>query len=384
MSDQPTLDLATANHWLGFRPGMTQAQVRERLQQLGIKEDLYSDDNLGAEVSGQRLEFWFEADGELRLRQIATYSEVVWNGRPIVNLTLDDALRATEPLNRAPMWEANDATDWPFPGPGEVPAGPVSDEKLLEEGTVWLPDRGLGLTMLQGKVSDIAWREPRDLPTQFAGPVTDAQRQLSKRLDLEKHLRDQAAAAERAARPKNPRNPLHILLICICIGLLAYVGYKGFQEMRLWNTAPTLTGKYVSAEEVPRKKHFDLGPEFIRKHMADDPTRHREMYRIQYLDPSGRPQAATLEGAEFYVPPREPGEEVQIAYVDGDPPRVKGLSRARDAAFIEYMPWAIAVGLLYVVGLFIFGIVPLTWRSIGELVMAAFTTPDRGRDRDRP
>jgi hypothetical protein len=384
MPDQPTLDLATATHWLGFRPGMTQAEVRERLRQLGSKEDLYSDDNFAAVVGDRHLEFWFEADGVQRLRQIAAEGDVVWNDRPIINLPLDDALRAIAPLNRSPMWEANDATDEPFPDPGGLPVGLVKDEKLLEDGTVWLPDRGFGLVMWQGKVSDIVWREMRDLPSQFAGPVTEAQRQLSKRPDLEKYLRDRAVAAELAAGPKNPRAPLHGLLICACLGLLAYVGYRGFLEMKLWNMAPSLSGKFVSMEQVPRKKHFDLGPEFIRRHMADDPTRYREMYHLQYLDPSGRSHEATIEAAEFYVPPRELGEEVQIAYVEGDPPRVKGLSRARDAAFIEYMPWAMAVGLFYIVGLFVLGIVPLTWRSMGELLLAAFTTPNRGKNYDRP
>lgn len=384
MPDQSIIDLARATHWFGFRPGMIQAEVCQRLQGLGIKEDLYSDDNFAAEVNGQHLGFWFEAEGAQRLRQIAAEGELVWNDRPIINLRLDDALRAIEPLNRSPMWEANDAADEPFPAPGAGPAGPVTDEKLLEDGTVWLLDRGLGLVMWQGNVIDIVWRETRDLPAQFAGPVTETQRQLSKRLDLEKYLRDQAVAAELAAMPKNPRAPLHGLLVCICLGLLVYVAYRGFLEMKLWNTAPTLTGKFVSVEQVPREKHFDLGPEFIRQRMPDDPSHHREMYRIQYLDPSGRSQEATIEAGEFYVPPREPGEVVQIAYVDGYPPRVKGLSRARDAAFVEYMPWAMAVGLFYIVGLFVLGIVPLTWRSMGDFLLAAFTTPNRGKNYDRP
>lgn len=384
MPDQPTLDLATANHWFGFRPGMTLTEVRERLHQLQIKEDLYSDDNFAAEVSGQSLEFWFEAGDPHRLRQLATVDEVTWNGRPLMDLRLDEALRAIEPLNGTPMWEASDATEAPFSVPAAPPVEPAADEKLLREGTVWLPDRGLGLVIWRGGVSSIAWRELRDLPAQFAGPITEAQRQLSMRPDLEIYLRDKAAAADLAVAPKNPRAPLHTLLIWICIGLLGYIGYRGYQEMKLWHAAPILTGKFVAMEQVPRKKHFDLGPEMLRKHMADDPTRQREMYRIQYLGPSGRQQGVTLEGAEFYVPPREPGEEVQIAYVDGDPPRVKGLSRAQDAAFLEYVPWAIAVGLFYIVGLFAFGIMPLTWRSAVEILLALFTTPRRSRDYDRP
>ena len=103
--------------------------------------------------------------------------------------------------------------------------------------------------------------------------------------------------------------------------------------------------------------------------MPDDPQSFREMYHIEYLDPTGRPQKATLEAAEFYMPPREPGEKVQIAYLPGDPPRVKGPSRARDAAFIEYMPWAIAVGVFYVIAQAAIGFLPWLFKLLLKVIV---------------
>lgn len=379
MAEQPSLDIASQNHWCGFRPGMSRAQVRERIQQLEMEETVYSDDNIAAESEEWRLEMWFETAGDERLRQLATDSEITWNGKPLMGEVLDQALRAMEPLGRAPMWSRDDASDDPFGGGGAAKTGPVADEELLEEGTVWLPERGLGLVLWEGAVIDIVWRDARDLPAQFAGPVTEAQRALSKRPDLSSYLRERKEAAA-PATPKDPKAPLHTGLVLICLGLLAFVGYKGFEEMRVWNGALQLSGKFVSKEVEPRKKYLDLAPEAVRKHMPDDPRRTREMYNIVYLDPTLRRQSVKLEAAEFYVPPREEGEEMPLAYVDGDPPRVKGLSRASNAAFVEYFPWAIAVGVFYVIGLFSLGLVPLTWRTIVEMLL----TSNRQRDSDRP
>jgi hypothetical protein len=93
------------------------------------------------------------------------------------------------------------------------------------------------------------------------------------------------------------------------------------------------------------------------------------MYHIEYLDPTGRPQKVTLEAAEFYVPPREPGEKVQIAYLAEDPPRVKGPSRARDAAFVEYMPWAMAVGIFYVIVQATLGFLPWLFKLLLKVIV---------------
>lgn len=374
------LDIAHLDHWLGFRPGMTRSEVEERLRQAGEDPRVHDDDNFSADVQDIYLEFWFETSGEKRLRQISTDSDIFWNGKPVTNVPLDDALRAFDLSERPPMWDTNDATDIPFPEPSTALARSASDESLLEEGTVWLPSHGLGLVIWRGEVMDLAWRGLRDLPAQFAGPVTDAQRQLSKRADLDEYLRSKNPATAPDVPVKGPVRVLQSLLIWICIGLLAFIARLGFQENRRWNAAPTLEGQFVSKEDVPRKKYFDLGPEAIRRYLPDDPRRYREMYHIEYLDPTGRAQQVALEAAEFYVPPREVGEKVQIAYLAGDPPRVKGLSRARDAAFIEYLPWAMLVGLFYVVAQFALGVVPRTWRSVVEILFAS----NNRRDTDRP
>lgn len=365
------LEIAKLDHWLGFRPGMTRAEVEEKLRQAGVDPKTYGDDHFTGDVEDIYLQFWFETNGEKRLRQLATDGEILWNGRPVMNGRLDDALRALEPFDRQPMWEANDATEEPFPEPAAVPAAPVTDESLLEGGTVWLPERGLGLVVWRGEIMDLAWRGQRDLPTQFAGPVTEAQRQLSKREDLDEYLRSKQAptATTSTTTPKGAGSYLQTILVWVCLGLLAYVGRLGFKEMQRWNSALTIEGQFISKQDVPRKKYLDLGPEFIRRYMPDDPQQYREMYRIGYLDPTGRPQEVTLEGAEFYVPPTEPGAKVDIAYLGENPPRIKGPSRVRDAAFIEYMPWAMAVGVFYLIMQIAIGFLPRLFKLLLKVVV---------------
>ncbi len=362
------LDIANLDHWLGFRLGMTRTEVREKLGQAGAEPTEYDDDNLAADVEDMHLEFWFEPGESGRLRQLGSDGEILWNGHSLMNGPLDDALRAFEPFDRPPMWDTHDAADEPFAAPGTAPAEPVTDESLLEEATVWLPERGLGLVIWRGEIMEVVWRAPRDVPAQLAGPVTDAQRQLSKRADLYEYLQSKRPGAS-AATPKTPGSFLQTILIWVCLGLLGFIGRLGFKEMQRWNSARTLEGQFISKEDVPRKKHLDLGPEFIRRYMPDDPQSFREMYHIEYLDPTGRPQKATLEAAEFYMPPREPGEKVQIAYLPEDPPRVKGPSRARDAAFIEYMPWAIAVGVFYVIAQAAIGFLPWLFKLLLKVIV---------------
>ncbi len=164
---------------------------------------------------------------------------------------------------------------------------------------------------------DVVWREARDLPLQFVGPVTAVQRQLSVKPDLADHLDRKNTSTVSGTASKPPSPAANNVLIWVCLGLLAFIAREGFREMKRWDAAPVLTGKFVSMEKVPRKKYLDLGPEALRKYMPDDPRLTREMYHIDYLDPGFRRRSVGLEAAEFYVPPRTPGEDVQIAYVAG-------------------------------------------------------------------
>jgi hypothetical protein len=104
---------------------------------------------------------------------------------------------------------------------------------------------------------------------------------------------------------------------------------------------------------------------------------------MEYTDPHDRPREVRLEPAEFYVPPREIGEEMDLIYLDEEPPRVKGPARARDAAFLKHVPWAICIGAMWLLAHFALSFVPTAWRLLRPVIRRLLTT-GKTIDPDRP
>ncbi len=363
---------------------MTRTQVQETLKQQGVETTAHGSDNLIATTDDCEMEFHFATDGSQRLRQLSIDGEkIVWGGRPLVGVRLDEALRSLGSPATA-VWQACDASGEPFPEPEEEPFFPATDEDLLEEGTVWLPDRGLGLVISEGEVIGVAWRDRLDLPTQLAGPVTEAQRQLSKQPDLEDHLRTKRAQRSKLEEKKDPLALPRTLFTIAAVVALGFVAKEGFKEMQLWNQAPTLTAKLVAIENVPMKQFRDFLPPALRWFFPKLKSVVVEAYRVEFTPPRAEfPQQAVLERGELYVPPQQPGDEVPVAYLDGHPPRVKGLSRARDSAFVDYMPWAIAIGALWLVAHFTLGLLPAVLRVVPRLIRRLVPS-GVVKDLDRP
>ena len=376
MPDEPMLDLAQPEAWCGLRPGMSRPEVVAVLTQRGVETG--GDGDFAETMSGRDFEFWFAKDGSERLRQLVVDApEMSWNGQPLLDARVDDALRAMEPHGPA-MWEPHDAIGIPFRAPSAAPQTPPTDEELLSEGTIWLPERGLGLVICEGAVIGVAWREARDLPAQFAGPVTEAQRALSRRQDLDEYLRGKQAAEIRVEQRKDPLRLLRGAVTVLAFVALAMIGRRGFADTRLWAQAPVLPGKLLAFERGPRKEFRDYLPPPFSKLIPAGKRVEVDLYRVEFLDPAGARREAVLESAEFYVSPREIGEEVQVTYAQGEPPRVHGPSRARDAAFIDYVPWAIGVGVLWLAGQFLISLLPLLLPLFRGLVpKATVSDPDR-------
>jgi hypothetical protein len=382
MPDDSPFDLAKLDAWCGVRPGMTRTQVREMMQQRGVEVEDYGSDCLTATTDDWELEFDFTTDGTERLRQLSVDGDaILWQGQPLMGLRVDDALRLLGSPAGA-RWQS--AEDPPTPEAGAEPPPPPADEELLEEGTIWLPERGLGLLVFQGEVMEVAWRASPDLPKSFAGPVTEAQRQLSKRPDLENYLQVKRTEEYKREEKKDPLAPLRKLVTIATIVALVLVGKKGFEEMRLWNQAPTLTAKLVAVENVPMKQFRDFLPSAVRWLVPRTKPVIVEAYRVEFMPPSeASPQQAVLERGELYVPPQNPGDEVPVAYVAGTPSRVKGLSRARDSAFVDYMPWAMAIGALWLIIHFALGLLPAFLRVAPKLIKR-FAPSGVIKDTDRP
>lgn len=326
------LELSTGKAWLGLQPNMTRGEVMAVVAAAGVRTSdddtnpawLLLEDDWGIELT-------FETGGAQRLRQLSRdEGDLTWHGKPLMGEPLHEAWEVMQAETEGAGWSPEDAVADSIDSPSTSRQGPVSDEQLLSNGTLWLPKVGLGLIMYDGVVLEIACRRKEDLPS-LIGPVTTAQLSLSQSPDLDQILRKRLRPA--AATPAfitTSWTPLQWLLAVAFWIAMGTVAKLGFDETRAWQQATVLDGKLTAFEPQPGKT----------KSMG---------YRVRYIDPYGKSQQIVLEAADFYVAPREVGDEVQVSYVDGNPPKVKGPSRARDAAFLHYVPWAIAILLSYMV-----------------------------------
>ena len=384
MADSSPLELAALEDSQGVRPGMPRAEVIAAMKQRGIETAPSGNNNLTATTDAWELEFSFADDGTERLRQIAIDGEeILWNGQPLVGVRLDGAWRTIgSPANA--VWEANDAIADPFPEMDGELLSPRSDEELIEEGTVWLPDRGLGFAVCEGEVYGVVWRATVDLPQHYSGPLTPAQRELSKRPDLEDHLRAKRAERYKLAVKKDPLSPVRTLVTIATIAALAWVGKLGFDESLVWNQAETLQAKFIAEEQVPMKQFRDYLPPALRWVVPPSRPVIVDAYRVEYIAPKTEAIGqVVLERGELYVPPQNPGDEVPVAYVAGDPPRVKGFSRARDSAFVEYVPWAIATGALWLLVHFALSFLPSVLPFAPKIIQR-FAPSSVVKDPNRP
>jgi len=330
------IDLANAESWCGIRPGMSRAEVTRILEgaEVALCED--DDDSHWVLASGEEwaMELRFAPEGENLLRQIVVdHDECRWAGRAVLGRPLHEVIAAIgSDTAQGAGWRPEDANanlgidELQPPGPG-----PFTDEALLDGGTLWLPRRNLGLIMCGGTVSEVAWRMPDFVPRERVGPFTEAQRKLSADPDLDATLRKSWVAQNPATvTPARPWTPAQRLVTLLFVAALGYLGWLSWEETQRWQNFVTLPAKLLSIEEPSNPRGIPR-------------------YRLSYLDPAGEPQTAVLERGEFYISPREIGEEVQIAYSAKPPARAMGLARTRDAAFIRYTPWFIGVVAVYII-----------------------------------
>lgn len=383
MANPALFDLARFDTCHGLRPGMARPEVEDAVKgQDGAEMEEYA---TGAYASGPdwEVELNFSADGAARLRQICLDAgDVCWEGKPLQGCRVADLWALLGSPGPA-VWQLGDASD-DSEGRAAAAAEAPSDENLLAEGTLWLPERGLGFVVENGEIQTVVWRQSGDLPGRLAGPVTPAQLELSRQPDLAQHFLEKRLAEARAEERRHPAWWLGKIVTFAAIAGLAYVGKLGFEEMRVWHQAPRLDAALVAVEMVPMKQFRDFLPPALRWLFPRTRTVMVEGYRVEFTPPGDEPsQQVVLERNELYVPPQNAGAAVPIVYAAGPPPRVKGLSRADNAAFVEYVPWAIAIGALWLLCHLLLSVAPAAigvLRSLMRRVAPSGTT----RDPDRP
>jgi hypothetical protein len=334
--DQPakkSIDLSSAETWNSLRPGMMRSEVVRALEAAGaeISEDDTDPEWMLAMWDEGGFELFFAGEGEQPLRQIILDDEEsLWGGQEIIGEPLHKALAVIGDAASGAGWRPECAADERFADLNPSTAGPFADESLLDEGTLWLPRRNLGLVMCSGMVNVVIWRRPEDFPRQLVGSVTEAQKQITARPDCEEYLRKRVSEISSAQTVSEKNSGAQNWLILAFLLVLALLGWQAFLEHERWQTAGRVLGKVTGIVETPGKLTS-------------------KAFRVSFPDRQGVQHTVDLEPGEFYVAPTAVGEEVELAFVEGNPPRVMGLSRVRDAAFLRYVPWFIAAAAGYTI-----------------------------------
>jgi hypothetical protein len=329
-ADSPPFELSALENWRGLRPGMTRTEVSAVLAAAGLDSSAADE----VEIDDWSMEIVFGTGGEKTLRQISAQGpEYRWKGKTVTGIPLHEAMSAMGDAVRRASWRPEDASIYALEDLGPLAAKAYTDEALLREGTAWFPALRIGISVSYGTTGAIVWRAPRDVPAEFAGPITEAQLQISARPDASDYLEKNFISEHARSHSKTTKatKTADWVLIWVCFAALVWVGTQGFLEKQRWRIAPIRVGTVLSID----------GPE---KSAGD------RIFHVEYLDLMGRGQVAAIRGSEFYVAQRQVGEQVQLRILDGAPPRVMGLAGAENAAFFHYLPWGLAVGGFYVVG----------------------------------
>jgi hypothetical protein len=311
---------------------MMRSEVKRLLEAAGAEiseDDTDPEWMLAMWEEGAGFELFFVGEGEQPLRQIILDDgETSWSGRKFIGEPLHKALAVIGDAAIGAGWRPEGAADERFADLNPPAPGPFADESLLDEGTLWLPRRNLGLVMCSGVINVVVWRRPEDFPRQLVGPVTEVQKQITARPDCEEYLRLRVSEISQEASAKMSGSQKVLLLAFILV--LGWLGWQAFLEQQRWQTAGRVLGRVSEIVETPGK-------------MAG------KVFRVTFPDREGRQHSADLETGEFYIAPTTVGEEVELAFVDGNPPRVMGLSRVGDAAFLRYVPWFIGATAGYTI-----------------------------------
>lgn len=312
--------------------------ILQRLRQSKIALDLDPADPTNIEFVDDEIILTFDAEDPHRLLQIeVTDDRVRVNGQPVINQRPHRLLDQWEIPDRETLWRRDPARNDPVTGAVEPAVDSLNDQQRLINGTLWVLTYGIGLQLYRGDVESLLVRLPQHVPTHGSGPLTDRQRGLLDQSDLDDAL-----------EPPPPPGAsliawLQRLLTLAAVIIVGVIFWQGVQFQQRWNNAIKVEGTVVAVQPPP--------PQF----WPDELT-------VEYADQTGKTHQVVWKPADVYVT-NAVGQTVDVHYLPEAPDQPLGPTRVRDAAFLVYLPYGIAVGVIYLV--LVFGI---GW--LGKLIAA--------------
>ena len=321
----PTPDLWSVDLGRGMgviKLGSTHADVIAALQ--NAKIDLEGDD----ELDEGRL-YVIDLDTELRFKstqppillEIIVEDEQVRLGPlPVLGQRLHKIVDQLQVTEAETLWRMENDDDH-RPADGSQPI--VTDDTLLNAGTLWIPSLGLGLGLVRGEITTVRLRQPQEAPQRGLGPLTHSQRELSARKDLPLYL----VRTRSSIDPATIRIQSFLLLaVVVAMGMTIWQGIR--YQLR-WNAAPVVEGAVLDVQPPP-------------------PDPFPDEYTVAYLDQTGKTHQVVLKRSDVYVAPKI-GDKIEIRYLPENPAQPLGPARYRDAAFDKFIPLGIGVIATYLI-----------------------------------
>lgn len=318
-----------------FALGESRAAVLHRLEATRQEVDVDPEDPTLVELVEEGIALRFALEGSQPLVLIEVCDErMQWGGEGLPGLRAHELLPRFEVQPHETVWRrwTGDSSDDEY-----RPGTEVSDQTLLESGTLWLRPYGLGLCFSRGGLSTVLITAPERVPRDGYGHWTAAQAELSQTL--------RPTVWQPASRPgRKLGSALRIVLTIGLLGALGWLFQAARQYQARWDQVPVVPGTIVDVQPPP-------------------PEPFPERYTVEYVDDRQHTHRVVWGLADLYVP-REMGEIVEVRYLPEAPDQPRSPGRYRDAAFLKFFPFGIAAVALYgVLQLIVWGMLRLQFHA---------------------
>jgi hypothetical protein len=200
-----------------------------------------------------------------------------------------------------------------------------TDEQLLDGGTLWMKDLGVGFELTRGKITTLYLCDPADLPQVGYGEFTGAQRHLSEKMQI-------ASFRTPIARTPPAERAVKISLMLIAMLVIAFFGKRAWEEKKRWGNTPEVQAEVVSVWPAP-------------------PEPFPSRFRVTYQDQLGKTHEVELGENDFYSTPQV-GDKVALRYLPESPQTALGPIKFRDIAFDNFVPYLLGtIGVYFVLHL---------------------------------
>lgn len=321
-----------------IRLGATREELANSLTGIGVELDVDDEDDW-LYVPEMDTELHFKSTRPPALLEIVAEDERVRLGPlPVIGERLHKIVDLLQVPDAETVWRTHETADEERT---DANRPIMTDNTLLDRGTLWIPSLGLGLGMVRGEITTVRLRKPEESPRRGYGMLTPAQRELSARNDLMTYL-----IRRNSNGPSTWESRLLTILgfgVALMIGMLVWQGiaYQG-----QWNSAPVVEGEVIGVEPPP-------------------PEPFPDEYTIDYRDSAGNSHQVVFKRNDVYVTPKI-GEKVEIRFLPDAPDRPLGPARYRDAAFDRYLPLGIGVVAAYFISVLVVPVIGMFCRRLGR------------------